>query len=275
MDGMKLDEDYRQKNGLGPAAPEPKTRPKNPAERRFTFDAAVADKVENSPEVAKTDTEELAMVEARPTEVGFIDEILSAKDAPKPKKVKPPKPPKPPKVSKIKPASKPQLIEPPKPVKPIKPQKPTAPPKPVSKSVAPQSKLKSKPISRGNLTSQLLTIGKVVIFVAIVVFSLYNFLEVKRLNDLLDTQVGQQSQNDIKNQELISKISDFRLLPQSEYEIYTVKDKSKLVNDPVFEHAENGDKVIVYPDDSLTLVYRESEGKIIGESTNSSLTEKK
>jgi hypothetical protein len=32
---------------------------------------------------------------------------------------------------------------------------------------------------------------------------------------------------------------------------------------------------VVYPSSSLTIVYRESEGKIVGESKNSSLTEKK
>jgi hypothetical protein len=271
MDGMKLDEDYRQKNGLGPAAPEPKARPKDPVKERFTFDAAPVDEVEAPPETA-AGADTVVAAGADSAEVGFIDEILSEKDAPKPKRVKKPKPPKAPRTPKVKPAPKSQPTAAPKPVESPKLQKPSAP---QPKAAAPPPKLKSKPTLRKDLTSQLVTIGKVAILVAIVVFSLYNYLEVQRLNDLLGTEIGQQSQNDAKNQELISKIGDFRLLPQSEYEIYTVKDKSKLVNDPVFEHAENGDKVIVYPDDSLTLVYRESEGKIIGESTNSSLTEKK
>jgi hypothetical protein len=199
--------------------------------------------------------------------VGFIDKVLSEQANPKPKKVKPPKPPKPPKTPKPKPV---KLVKAPPP-----PKRQRLPMPKIVENPTPKPAKKTNPASSSNLTTQLLVIGKVIIFVAVIIFSLYNYLEVRRLNDLLDTEVWQQSQNDAKNQQLIEAIGAFRLLPDSEYEVYTVKDKTKLINDAVFEQAENGDKVVVYPDDSLTIVYRESEGKIVGESRNSSLTEKK
>jgi hypothetical protein len=259
MDGMKLDEAYRQKNGLGPAAPEPKTTPEEPV---YRFSSAGVDGVRQP--LQATDTQAGPAVESgSPTAGGFIDKVLSEKDvkkAKKAKKAKKVKPPKPPKAPKIKPIPPPKPVDLPKPPRPV--SAPAAKPQPKPRSVSSRSP-----------ASQLVTIGKVVIFVAVVVFSLYNFLEIQRLNDLLNTEVGQQSQNEVKNKELINAISAFRLLPDGEYEVYTVKDKSKLAEDPVFDYAENGDKVVVYPSNSLTIVYRESEGKIVSESKNSVLTE--
>jgi hypothetical protein len=278
MDGMKLDEAYRQKNGLGPAAPEPKTAPgKEPEYKRFD----AADVRDDPPPALVSEAENDGPVDKaisepeKPAADGFIDKVLQEKDAQKAKKVKPPKvpkPPKPPKVPKApkaKPALKPRLIE-----------KPEQPPLRQNRPAAPQAASAAKPAkeaksaSSKSRSSQVIAVGKAVIFVAVVVFSLYNYLEVQRLNDLLSTETGQQSQNEAKNKELINTISAFRLLPDGEYEIYTVKDKSKLINDPVFDQAENGDKVVVYPSNSLTIVYRESEGKIVGESKSSRLTDK-
>jgi outer membrane biosynthesis protein TonB len=232
---------------------------------RFTFDSANIEPPKEKVEtISKSDTAPDAQVtESEP--IGFIDKVLSEKDAPK--KVKTPKPAKQPKE---KPAPKPKPVKPPKAPKPEAPKK--AAPK---KAASPQKAKAKKSIFHGDLISKLIVTGKVVIFVAILVFSLYNYLEVNRLNELLDTEVGQQSQNDAKNQELISKIGELMRLPNSDYEVYTVKDKAKLSDDPVFEFAENGDKVVVYADDSLTIVYRESEGKLIDSSKSSSLTEKK
>jgi hypothetical protein len=255
MDGMKLDEAYRQKNGLGPATPAPKAAPAQELDYE-RFDAAEA---VSEPPVATEAKSQPADESEQPAASGFIDKVLQEKDAPKPKKAKKPKAPK------AKPAPKPKPVKQPKPA-PVPPSKPV-----VVKTTRPAKK--SKPAPAKSQSSQLISIGKVVVFVALAVFCVYNFLEVQRLNDLLGTEVGQQSQNEAKNKELINTISAFRLLPDGEYEVYTVKDKSKLVNDPVFEYAQNGDKVVVYPSSSLTIVYRESEGKIVGESKSSSLTE--
>jgi hypothetical protein len=256
MDGMKLDEGYRQKNGLGPADPESSLPTPKPAHQRLTFDTGAVEETPPPPPPAKPKAAAppAAPEVAAPEQVGFIDKVLSEQTPPMAKKAK-----------KIK-SPKPKLIEPPAAAKPAK--KPAKPP-------AAKAPKKPQPLLNGDTKSRLATIGKVVVLVGLIVFSLYNYLEVKRLNELLGTDVGQQSQNEAKNQELIRTIGTFRALPNSEYEVYTVKDKAKLVNDPVFELAENGDKVIVYPQDSLTIVYRESEGKIISESRDSSLTEKR
>jgi hypothetical protein len=277
MDGMKLDEEYRQKNGLGPAAPEPNSFPKKQSDQRLTFDSESVNKAERPPQPITSAT--VAAGEDGQPGGGFIDKVLFEKNHPKSKKKKLPKAPKiapkPEPAPKPKPAKKPKpQPKPPAPQIPPPPPAPPTPPKPVQAPATKPPK-QPKPVLRGDLTSQLIVVGKVVIFVAIVIFCLYNYVEVQRLNDLLGTEVGQQSQNDTKNQELIDTIGSFRLLPDSEYEVYTVKDKAKLIDDPVFEKAENGDKVVIYPSDSLTIIYRESEGRIISESNNSKLTEKK
>jgi hypothetical protein len=251
MDGMKLDEGYRQKNGLGPADPEPSSPPPKPAPQRLTFDAGAVEETPPPPAKPKAAAPPAVPEAAAPEQVGFIDKVLSEQTPSGVKKVKLPKP------------------------KPVKPPVAAKPARKPAKPPAAKAPKKSQPLLNGDTKSQLAAIGKVVVLVGLIVFSLYNYLEVKRLNELLDTNTGQQSQNEAKNQELIRTIGTFRALPNSEYEVYTVKDKAKLVNDPIFERAENGDKVIVYPQDSLTIVYRESEGKIISESRDSSLTEKR
>lgn len=274
MDGMKLDEEYRQKNGLVPPDPKPKNISKKPTKERVTFDVLGVDDVEEKSKKTFAKTESKSKEENidkindinqqdLPEETGFIDKVLAENDDSKkkvPKKAK--KSPKPKKEEKNKKT---------KPPKQKKKQK--VAPKKDTKSKA-QKHSKSKKVFHGSLTQQLIMVGKMVIFAAIIIFALYNYLEVKRLNNILDSEAGGQSYVDEKNKKVIESIEEFRLLPDSEYEIYTVKDKTKLVSDPVFNSAENGDKVIVYPEDSLTIVYRESDGKIISESRSSSLTEK-
>jgi hypothetical protein len=273
MDGIKLDERYREKNGLGSADPIPERKSKKPANKRFTFDAPV-NEIKKSPKTVAKPMDKKTFTEENSVEVGFIDKVISEEEVIKNKKSKQPKfSESNRKLKKSKPPKNSKSSTQPKPKKQLTPTNKHQE-KPIMKSSTSTSPKKVKSSKKNSLSSRFILIGKVAIVMAIVAFSIYNFLEVQRLNDLLEAEIGQQSQNEIKNQELIDKISSFRLLPDSEYEIYTVKDKSKLVNDPVFERAENGDKVIVYSDDSLTIVYRESEGKIIGESKNSSLTEK-
>jgi hypothetical protein len=295
MDGMKLDEEYRQKNGLGPAEPEPNLQPKSANLERVTFDAPAANpKDALAPPLAPTP---VATPNAESQGIGFIDKVLAENNSPhtkikRAKKPKPPKPSKTPNPPKLKPVIQPKSTSPP-----LTSSQPKATKKPSflarHKNPSPKAKTQPKPPTRpvptvtqkplkrsrsdrarrSDVAQQLISVGKAAAFVALAVFSLYNFIEVQRLNELLDTEAGQQSQNEAKNQELINTISNFRLLPDSQYEVYTVKDKTKLVNDPVFQYAENGDKVVVYPDDSLTIVYRESDQKIVSESNNSKLTE--
>ena len=53
-------------------------------------------------------------------------------------------------------------------------------------------------------------------------------------------------------------------LPKNEKPtVATVLDKTKLVDQPVFANAENGDKVLIYQGGQYALLYRPSTNKII------------
>jgi len=280
---MKLDDTFREKNGLGPSNPEPKKVSKRPAQKRLTFDGVDTEEMAIKPEkvVAKSNNK-TPNVKDDSEEAGFIDKVLAEKDEPKKKKTKPVKPPKKPKASKSKKKAlftKPKVEQKSKEkskeklTKPIIEKKPT-PKKEINEVKVKKNKIKIQ-LSKKSTNKIVLSVGKTLIFLFVLGFCIFNFLEVQRLNNLINTQINQITQNSVEHQKLIKKISEIHLLPDSRYEIYTIKDKAKLIDDPVFDQADNGDKVVIYPDSSLTIVYRENENKIVSESNNFSLTEKK
>lgn len=67
---------------------------------------------------------------------------------------------------------------------------------------------------------------------------------------------------------LTQNVSKQMSLPRGETPVTaTVTDASKLPNELFFQHAENGDKIIMYKKHKLAILYRPSIGKVITEAT--------
>ncbi len=67
---------------------------------------------------------------------------------------------------------------------------------------------------------------------------------------------------------LVETISDLMLLPEGEEPtLATVTDKEKLADQPFFQKAENGDKVLIYSNSGRAVLYRPSLKKIIDVTT--------
>lgn len=67
-----------------------------------------------------------------------------------------------------------------------------------------------------------------------------------------------------KNQQLVEKVGAHVLVPTSESPtIATVSDPTPLQGQPFFDHAERGDKVLVYPNAKRAVLYRPSIDKVV------------
>lgn len=69
--------------------------------------------------------------------------------------------------------------------------------------------------------------------------------------------------NEATTKRLVKKISKFMVLPAGLPTLATVTDKTKLNTQPFFKDAENGDKVLIYPESQKVILFRPSKGKII------------
>ena len=69
--------------------------------------------------------------------------------------------------------------------------------------------------------------------------------------------------NEAATKRLVKKISKFMILPTGLPTLATVTDKSKLASQPFFKNAENGDKVLIYPEVQKVILYRPQSGKVV------------
>lgn len=69
--------------------------------------------------------------------------------------------------------------------------------------------------------------------------------------------------NEAATKKLVKKISKFMVLPSGLPTLATVTDKSKLASQPFFKDAENGDKVLIYPEVQKVILYRPSTRKVV------------
>jgi len=63
--------------------------------------------------------------------------------------------------------------------------------------------------------------------------------------------------------QLVDTLSQFIELPDEEPTLATVTDKTKLGNQPFFQNAQDGDKVLIFPSVQKAILYRPSTRKII------------
>jgi len=66
-----------------------------------------------------------------------------------------------------------------------------------------------------------------------------------------------------ESQIYVNKISQFALLPDEEPTLATVADREKLKDQPFFASAQNGDKVLLFPQAKKAILYRPSENKLV------------
>jgi len=85
------------------------------------------------------------------------------------------------------------------------------------------------------------------------IFDKYKFLE----------KLGFIKNNKNEVEIIMIRISEVMILPKEIPTIAIVSDKSKLKNQVFFDKAENGDKLLLFTNSNLAIIYRESIGKII------------
>lgn len=90
-------------------------------------------------------------------------------------------------------------------------------------------------------------------------WGIYSYMELQKIQNPEYTQ--QQAEQE--NQTLKNKVSRLIELPDGEMVVATVSDKEKLVDQPFFSKAENGDKVLIFSESSTAIIYRESTDKIV------------
>lgn len=66
-----------------------------------------------------------------------------------------------------------------------------------------------------------------------------------------------------KSQALIEKINKIYTLPEETPTVAEISNKEKLVDQPFFNNAENGDYLLVYPEAKQAIIYREEANKLI------------
>ncbi|MDQ3158964.1 MAG: hypothetical protein M3P98_02405 [bacterium] len=66
-----------------------------------------------------------------------------------------------------------------------------------------------------------------------------------------------------ENSRLVEKVSELYNLPDEEPAVATVIDKTQLGDQPFFANAENDDKILIFTQAKLAVIYREKDNKII------------
>ncbi|MCL4364434.1 hypothetical protein M1328_04325 [Patescibacteria group bacterium] len=101
----------------------------------------------------------------------------------------------------------------------------------------------------------------IVIVLALGGVTYYFYSKYQNLNTIINNP-NKAAQEDIN--QTLNKIGKFMLLPTKEQPtLATVVDASKLKTQPFFANAQNGDRVILYVNAKLAILYRPGDNKII------------
>ncbi len=107
--------------------------------------------------------------------------------------------------------------------------------------------------------------SKVIVILALLIailstgFAVYQYNQTQQLK----TPEGAQKVAADEANALKAKVAQLMTLPSEKPTIATIKDITKLKDQPFFNGAKNGDKVLIFTEARKAVIYRESENKII------------
>lgn len=114
-------------------------------------------------------------------------------------------------------------------------------------------------IKKNLSSSKVIAIVALVIAVASISFAAYQYTETQKLK----TSDGQKQVAEDEAKVLKDKVSRLMKLPSENPTVATISDISKLKDQPFFDGAKNGDKVLIFTEARKAIIYRDSENKII------------
>ncbi len=108
-------------------------------------------------------------------------------------------------------------------------------------------------------SSKIIAIVALVIAIAAIGFATYQYSETQKLK----TTEGQKQVSENEAKVLKDKVGKLIQLPGETPTVATISDIKKLKDQPFFDGAKNGDKVLIFTEARKAIIYRESENKII------------
>lgn len=120
---------------------------------------------------------------------------------------------------------------------------------------------KKRRLRKPRLTKRRVAALLVVILLAGVLFLGYQY---KQTRDALNKAKNPEQAAKEEAKDVLSVVSQYLAVPTDEQPTSaTVTDKTRLQNQPFFERAENGDKVLVFTKAQVAILYRPSTKKVI------------
>lgn len=111
------------------------------------------------------------------------------------------------------------------------------------------------------LANKVILVISLVILIVALVPSLYFYNQYQKTQSLLQNS---NKQVEVETKVLIAQVGKLIELPTGENPtVATVSDKTKLLDQPFFKNAQNGDKVLVYSKAKKAILYRPSINKIV------------
>ncbi len=112
---------------------------------------------------------------------------------------------------------------------------------------------------KGMNSSKVIAIIALVVAIASIAFATYQYNETQKLK----TTEGAKQVAEEEAKVLKDKVSKLMQLPDEKPTVATISDISKLKDQPFFDGAKNGDKVLIFTEARKAVIYREDQNKII------------
>ena len=125
--------------------------------------------------------------------------------------------------------------------------------------------IESAPVKVGNgsFLSKKILIGLFILTVIAIFAAVFFYIklnqEQERARELLNSVNNSPAQAEL----LVKSVGKLMVLPQQSPTLATVSDINKLKGLPLFSNAKNGDKVLIYDQGKLVVIYRPSVDKIV------------